>query len=151
MSALHAPSSATLSGNFVAVAQERAEGEAPLRFAPEELKIIKGIVSSMNLTALQDDQATVFEVVERLKGASVLHLACHAKQVQLNPLESMLILHDGKLKISDIMKNTSDTANLVFLSACQTAMSDELLPDEALHIAGAMLFAGFKSAIATMW
>ena len=42
-------------------------------------------------------------------------------------------------------------ARLIFLSACQTAMGDEDLPDESLHLAATMLFTGFHGAIATMW
>ncbi|KDN40552.1 hypothetical protein RSAG8_08024, partial [Rhizoctonia solani AG-8 WAC10335] len=40
---------------------------------------------------------------------------------------------------------------LAFLSACQTATGDEMLPDEAIHLASGMLMAGYRSVIATMW
>jgi CHAT domain-containing protein len=41
--------------------------------------------------------------------------------------------------------------SLAFLSACQTAMGDETTPDEMMHLAAALLFAGFRSVVATMW
>ena len=42
-------------------------------------------------------------------------------------------------------------AELAFLSACQTSVGDMKLPDEAVHLAAAMLAAGCKSVIGTMW
>jgi CHAT domain-containing protein len=41
--------------------------------------------------------------------------------------------------------------SLAFLSACETAKGDNGTPDEAMHLAGVMLFAGFRSVIGTMW
>jgi len=52
------------------------------------------------------------------------------------------------------MQNTKQdmpNASLAFLSACQTAMGDENLPDKAFHLAAALLFAGFRGTVATMW
>jgi CHAT domain-containing protein len=42
-------------------------------------------------------------------------------------------------------------AFFAFLSACETAKGDHDYADEAVHLAASMLFAGFKSVIATMW
>jgi CHAT domain-containing protein len=41
--------------------------------------------------------------------------------------------------------------SLVFLAACETAQGQESQPDEAMHVAGALLFSGFGGAVATMW
>lgn len=38
-----------------------------------------------------------------------------------------------------------------YLFACHTTVGDEESPDEAIHLAAAMQFVGFKSVIATMW
>ncbi len=38
-----------------------------------------------------------------------------------------------------------------FLSACHTAAAGEFLPDESIHLAGALQFAGFRSVVGTMW
>jgi CHAT domain-containing protein len=40
---------------------------------------------------------------------------------------------------------------LAFLSACETAKGDEAVPDEALHLAATLMFAGFRAVVATMW
>jgi hypothetical protein len=44
-----------------------------------------------------------------------------------------------------------DNAFLAFLSAGETAKGDRMQPDQAMHLAAAMLFSGFKSVVATMW
>ncbi|KAF8441750.1 CHAT domain-containing protein, partial [Boletus edulis BED1] len=38
-----------------------------------------------------------------------------------------------------------------YLSACHTTVGDEESPDEEIHLASAMQFAGFRSVIGTMW
>lgn len=40
---------------------------------------------------------------------------------------------------------------LAYLSACKTAKGNERHVDKVVHLAAMMLFAGFKSVIATMW
>lgn len=86
-----------------------------------------------------------------VKSASVLHLACHGCQDQDNPLNSGFELQDGRLTLGDLMRVDTPHAQLAYLSACQSAGMDASRPDESLNLAGAMLFVGFKSVIATMW
>ncbi|KAJ7249064.1 hypothetical protein C8J57DRAFT_1357558, partial [Mycena rebaudengoi] len=40
---------------------------------------------------------------------------------------------------------------LALLSACETAKGDAKTPDEAMHLATSLFFAGFGGVIATMW
>lgn len=139
------------SGNVVAIGLETYDGYAPLPCVGDEIREICRFVDAAPFVSLQNENATIESVVESLRTASVLHLACHAEQDAENSLDSSIILHDGKLKLIDIMPVVNPNASFVYLSACQTAMGDSTLPDEAMHVAGAMLFSGFKSAIATMW
>jgi CHAT domain-containing protein len=55
------------------------------------------------------------------------------------------------LTVSDIMALRLPNVLLAFLSACETAKGDEKQPDQAVHLAAAMLFAGIKSVVGTMW
>jgi CHAT domain-containing protein len=55
------------------------------------------------------------------------------------------------LTISDLSKLNIKHGFLAFLSACETAQGSTDQPDQAMHLAAAMFFAGFKSVIATMW
>jgi len=53
--------------------------------------------------------------------------------------------------MSRIMQESTPNASLALLCACETAMGDEDLPDEAMHLGATLLFAGFRVVVATMW
>ncbi|KAJ7849528.1 hypothetical protein B0H14DRAFT_2356132 [Mycena olivaceomarginata] len=85
------------------------------------------------------------------------HFAYHGTLDVQNPLDSGLLLDNGRLKVSEIMPGTDDLRSrqkgmtLAFLSACGTAKGDESLPDHAMHLAATMLFIAFRVVAATMW
>ncbi|KAJ7141482.1 CHAT domain-containing protein [Mycena epipterygia] len=94
---------------------------------------------------------TVQMILDNIPKATILHLACHGMQDPAKPLESGFIMQDGLLKISQLMSVSHPGAFMAFLSACETAKGDKTQPDQAVHLASAMLLAGFKSIVATMW
>ncbi|KAF8872390.1 CHAT domain-containing protein [Gymnopilus junonius] len=95
--------------------------------------------------------ATARVVLESLESFSCVHLACHASQGTNNPMESSVYLYDKPLTLAEIMKKDLPNADLAFMSACQTSVGDEKLPEEAVHLAAGMLAAGYRSVVATMW
>jgi CHAT domain-containing protein len=95
--------------------------------------------------------ATVDRITDRIQNAHFVHLACHGTQDQTSALESGFHLSDGKLTVSKLMTLQLDKAWFAYLSACETAKSDAKQPEQAVHLAAAMLHAGFKSVVATMW
>ena len=119
----------------------------------EELRKIEQYVSREYLVRLgvPGTAASVDNVARHLSRISLAHFACHGTQDRTNPLNSVLIRDDGPLPVSTIMKTSMPSASLVFLCACETAMGDANVPDEAMHLAGTMLLAGFRGAVATMW
>lgn len=66
-------------------------------------------------------------------------------------MKSKFALHDGALDLKTIMKKTFKCAGMAFLSACQTATGDENRPEEGVHLAAAMLAAGYRTVYATVW
>jgi CHAT domain-containing protein len=95
--------------------------------------------------------ATVDRVTDRIQSAHFMHLACHGTQDLNNALDSGFHLSDGKLTVSNLMTLNLDKAWFAYLSACETAQGDKEQPDQVVHLAAAMLYAGFKSVVATMW
>jgi CHAT domain-containing protein len=75
------------------------------------------------------------------------------------PLDSGLILTNGRLKVAQIMRKSErenaldlkKSMSLAFLSACETAKGDKAVPEEAMHLAATLLFAGFRGVVGTMW
>jgi CHAT domain-containing protein len=95
--------------------------------------------------------AKLQEVAEALPRANIVHLACHGVQDLADPLNSGFCLGDGKLTVLELMDVKLHHPFLAFLSACETAKGDKNQPDQAIHLAAAMLFCGFRSVVATMW
>jgi CHAT domain-containing protein len=93
----------------------------------------------------------VEQVIQDMKECSGVHLACHGAQDAVDPMKSGLLLHEGCLELSEIIKTHLPHADLAFLSACQTATGVKHLSEEAVHLAAGMLLAGYRGVIATMW
>ncbi|KAF8548473.1 hypothetical protein OG21DRAFT_1423016 [Imleria badia] len=140
---------------LLAVRQPSSDGQAPLPGVDTELKHINTVIRhspSARTTILESSTGTMEEVISLMKEAHWVHFACHGIQDATNPTSSGLCLADGRrLKLRDIIALSRPRGGLAFLSACQTAMGDERLSDEAVHIAAGMLFAGYGGVIGTMW
>jgi CHAT domain-containing protein len=134
------------------LAQPTSAGLAPLTNARIEVDLIKTVLPVESVMSLREGQGVlVGDALEDLKTAHVLHLACHGRQDQQNPLNSGFELEDGRLTLRQLMRLDTPNAQLAYLSACDSAGMDESRPDEGLNLVGAMIFAGFRSVIGTMW
>ncbi|TDL18822.1 TPR-like protein [Rickenella mellea] len=136
---------------FLAVIQPNTPGVAPLPGTLEELEIIRKHVSDSSSQILEGRNATTSEVLSSMAECSWVHLACHGTQDVTRPMESGLLLEDGRLKLSKIIQQRFHHAEFAFLSACQTATGDENRPEEAIHLAAGMLLAGYRGVVASMW
>jgi CHAT domain-containing protein len=140
---------------LLAVRQPPSDGLSRLKGVDTELDHIRAVIRqlpSARTTLLESSLGTVEEVLALMREADWVHFACHGIQDDANRTESGLCLADGRrLKISDMSALSRPHGGLAFLSACQTAMGDENLTDEAIHIAAGMLFAGYGGVVGTMW
>lgn len=138
------------------IGQTYVNSKHPLPNVSKELKHVEDVIRSRvsggkaTCVSLMNERGACGVVLEELGDTHIAHLACHGIAAS-NPLDSGLLLHDGELKVEQLMRSALEHANLAFLSACQTAEINPLEPDESIHIASAMLFAGFKGVVGTMW
>ncbi|KAG8711760.1 hypothetical protein FRC11_001919, partial [Ceratobasidium sp. 423] len=154
LTALLASSSTPLpiSASILAVGQESTPGHQPLPGTVDELAFVRKHAGETTPCAqLTGSEATTATVLDAMERYTCVHLACHAHQSVGDPTESGFFLHDGMLDLASIMQRSFKNKGLAFLSACQTAMGDEKMPDETVHLASGMLTAGYPSVIATMW
>ncbi|KAG9090410.1 hypothetical protein FRC06_001093 [Ceratobasidium sp. 370] len=135
----------------LAVGQSSTTGQLPLPGTVQEIEMIVKHVGSLTYKRLAEDNATVSSVLEAMREHSWVHFACHATQNPAEPTSSAFYLHDGPLDLAEITKKTLPNASFAFLSACQTALGDENLPDESIHLAAGLNMAGYPTLIATMW
>ncbi|KAG8710863.1 hypothetical protein FRC11_004036, partial [Ceratobasidium sp. 423] len=146
------PSALTRDSRVLAIGQPNTPGQGSLPGTTRDLAFVK--VHTQNkaeYSQLLDDQATVAAVLDAMETHDWVHLACHAHQNVEDPTKSGFFLHDDTLDLASINRRSFKNKGLAFLAACQTAKGDENLPDEAVHLASAMLVAGYTSVIATMW
>ncbi|KAJ7160671.1 tetratricopeptide repeat-containing protein [Mycena crocata] len=141
-----------------AVAQPTTPMFASLPGTILELRRIEEKVPKKWVTILESP-TSVDTVLQHLHSSSIIHFACHGVQDTDQPLRSALLVGGHQLTVSQIMERSGGSHNgptprdmgLAFLSACQTAAGDQNLPDESLHLAATLLFAGYRSVVATMW
>src|SRR6267154_776215 len=108
-------------------------------------------MSSLSFSSLADGDATVQGAFPALNQKQWLHLACHGMPDRKEPFESSFAMHNGPLTIRNIIRAHLQNLEFAFLSACHTTVGDESSPDEAIHLAVAMQFTGFRNVIGSMW
>jgi CHAT domain-containing protein len=89
-----------------------------------------------------------------MTGATHLHFSCHGRFLFDEPLDSSLELSGGEpLRLRDLFDGRLDlgSTRLVVLSACQTGVTDQELPDEARGFPAAFLQAGAPAIVSTLW
>ncbi|KZP01552.1 hypothetical protein CALVIDRAFT_559366 [Calocera viscosa TUFC12733] len=134
------------------VAQPKGDHFVELPSVKEELKVLRRTLPENKLVVLEDADASMANVTRALDTERWIHFACHGHQDQVSPLDSCLVLADGKLKLSTLIAHgVHDPNSFAFLSACHTARGFPDLPDEMLHIAAALEFAGFGSVVGSGW
>ncbi|KZV76176.1 hypothetical protein PENSPDRAFT_570139 [Peniophora sp. CONT] len=137
--------------NILVVAQPETPGWTHLPGAQNECERLRAVMPHHAQTFLVHEQGTVASVLDAMSENHWMHIACHGMQDTTDPTQSAFALYDGQLTLSALMETVADNAELAFLSACQTAVGDEKIPEESAHLAAGMLAVGFKGVIATMW
>ncbi|MET9675782.1 CHAT domain-containing protein [Streptomyces sp. NPDC006482] len=103
---------------------------------------------------LTADQATRRAVLDALPHHPWVHFGCHAVAATDRTATGRLLLHDHleqPLTVADISRLHLSGAQLAYLSACETVRTRDELADEALHLTGGFLIAGYTHVIGTLW
>jgi CHAT domain-containing protein len=136
---------------MLSVIQSSAPGVSYIPNTQQELDIIQRHLEGWTHIVLKGIEGTRPTVMKEMEECNWIHLACHGVQRPDEPTKSALVLQDGHLTLEELIKLRLPKAELAFLSACQTTTGDEKLSEEAVHIAGGMLLAGYRGVVATMW
>jgi CHAT domain-containing protein len=109
----------------LAIGQAQPKGASALPGTIKELEHIRQICGQ-KVTSLEGDEANIAGVVAELRSAELVHIASHGQQIDPG-FDSGLILHDGRLQISELIRQRVPLGRLAFLSACETAKGKDLL------------------------
>ena len=114
----------------------RAEGEA--------------IANSLRITAKCGAQATRSAFVSGLLSADVLHFAGHGSIDQNDPLNSGLVMADGRFTARDL-RGFQSRARVVVLNACESGVHSVGIGSELQGFVRALLLAGVDIIICAQW
>jgi tetratricopeptide (TPR) repeat protein len=139
----------------------RLEVEAIAALVPGSVRLLGSAASEQRLDALRAGG--------RLTGYRLLHLATHGEADDQVPRRSALILaqdalpdpaeqvkadkhpYDGRLTVARIRADWALDADLVVLSACETALGKQARGDGLLGFAQAFLSRGARSVVLSRW
>ena len=139
--------------SMLAVGQPDTPNMSSLPSVRKELATIERACArvSGDLATLVGPDAPVFGVAHALASHTWLHLSCHAYQDPDYPFNSAFYMHNGPLTLKTLTQLDLARVQFAFFSACLTSAGDARLPDECIHLAAGMQFAGVRSAVATLW
>lgn len=131
------------------VAVPNAKGAPPLIAVERERLHLADLFEGRH-TLLLGQEATCDRVQEELARHRWVHFSCHGTQNLADPSLGGVVLSDRTLTISEI-SSVPYQNEFAFLSACKTATGAATLPDEAITLAAAMHYTGYRHVIGTLW
>jgi len=127
-----------------------ADGYPELPGAADEAALISAILPGVG-KPLINKGASRAAVLAGLVDSQWAHFACHAVTDGTDPAANALILADQELFVRDLLAAPNKARYLAYLSACATVLNQGRLADEAIHVASAVLLAGFQHVLGALW
>ena len=122
-----------------------------LRHASAEAVAVAAIFGTAG-PPLKRAQSEHKEVLAALAETEVAHFACHAFSNPADPLASAVdACRDAPITLAEILQVELPAARLVVLSACESALSGESLPDEVVNLASGLVQAGVAGVVGSLW
>ena len=131
------------------VAEPDTPDEMPLVNVTRERDLLASLFPGRH-TLLEGEAALAEAVRNELSSHRWAHFSCHGGQNLTDPSRGGLLLHDRLLSTADISTG-HHRGEFAFLSACMTATGGVSLPDEAITLAAALHYTGYRHVIGTLW
>ena len=117
---------------------------------------MRRLLGKQGVAAVLEAAATPERARQMALGARVVHFACHARADGVDPLGSGLLLAPagsdaGLLTAAEVVSKWRLRADVVMLSACETAVGQVRRYEGMYGLARAFLFAGARSVGASLW
>jgi CHAT domain-containing protein/Flp pilus assembly protein TadD len=132
----------------------RALGDLPA--VKQEVAQVRRLLGKQGVAAVLEAAATPERARQMAQNARVVHFACHARADNVDPLGSGLLLapagsDEGLLTAAEVVSRWRLRADVVMLSACETAVGQVRRYEGMYGLARAFLFAGSRSVGASLW
>lgn len=133
---------------------------SPLPGSAEEVKQIAALYPQAEVYL--GDLASERQFMSLGKGVDVIHVAAHGQFVTDSPMDSWLAFSgsdesidpdkgNGLVQAWEIMSGLQLSARLVVLSACQSAVGEDIGGEGVLGLTRAFHYAGGRSVLASLW
>lgn len=137
------------------IATLRGRELGALRFARQEVETLARVFPGRTETFL-GAAASEHRARSAIGDATHVHFAAHAVVDPTRPMDSGLMLApeadtNGFLQAWEIVQSMRLDADLVSLSACETALGEDLGSEGMLSLATAFQIVGARSVLATLW
>jgi CHAT domain-containing protein len=119
-----------------------------LRYANKEAQFV---ASDIQGHVFMREDVNRKNVESSIGECNILHVACHATFESLSPQTSGFVLSDRTLFSARDVSKFRPHGALAFLSACDTGLVHTGAGDELVGLSTAILTAGFRTVIATLW
>ncbi|KAG1823194.1 CHAT domain-containing protein [Suillus variegatus] len=140
---------------FVAIGQDFPAGAEFILDAVEpELELVRRLLPpppTVSFSKITSVDATQSRALRALQDNTWFHLACHGTQRFDEPFKSAFLMRDAPLSLLNITQADLSRHEFAFLSACETAVGALSTPDEVIHLAAGLQFAGVNSVVGTLW
>lgn len=141
--------------NNIEIVDSLREGLGPLKWTVKEAK---SLTDSYGGELYLNKEATEGNFKENSKNKDIIHIASHGIVDDAQPMFSRLILekdpndsiNDGNLYVHELY-NMSLDANMVVLSACNTASGQLAKGEGLLNIGRGFFYAGVPSVVMSHW
>jgi CHAT domain-containing protein/tetratricopeptide (TPR) repeat protein len=147
----------TLQASFVEQRMRRSHRALnDLPAVKQEVAQVQRLLRALGVAAVREGDATPERVRKLAQAARVVHLACHARANGDDPLGSELLLapagsDEGTLTAAEVVSRWQLRADVVMLSACETAVGVVHRYEGMYGLARAFLYAGARSVGASLW
>ncbi|MEM7539588.1 MAG: CHAT domain-containing tetratricopeptide repeat protein, partial [Chloroflexota bacterium] len=137
--------------------------DSSLKYAGTEISNVSMLMGTTPFTGTTASESKLHTIV---KDFDIVHLAAHGTYSETNPLASHIQLapdgnpatrnlatttSDGLLEVREVFGLPLSEANLVVLSACETAIGERGMGDEIVGLTRSFLYAGTPAIITTLW
>jgi hypothetical protein len=145
----------TSPGRLLMITLPSTPGAPPLPAVAEEQAFLTSHFSEANLTVLAGAGATRGTILRELSAHAWMHASCHGHQDMANPASGGLLPYDwnssGLVSIPDLAAGDHAGGEFAFLAACKSAIGGVAVLDEAISLAAALHYSGWRHVIGTLW
>lgn len=128
------------------------DGFTALDGAEREAAFIQELFPKQQTTYLKNAGATAEAIQEAARESGLIHLATHGVADEAEPMSSFLLVAGGKGYLTAReLRNWRLSADLVVLSACETALGRLANTEGVIGLARALFIAGARAVLVSLW